>query len=144
MRPNRFWFSLVRFGSVLTVVVLTRPPGCVQVQPDWFTRRLQPSSSKHGDISHHCRLHTIRTEGEEEEERQVSCFVFISFLFYSTGGEDVFVLSFKFACLFFSHVAMTPLHDQAVPVFSDVFTRNLRYIYLLIQALLKVCQQTNS
>lgn len=43
-----------------TVVVLTRPPGCMQVHPDRLTRRLQPSSSKHGDISHHCRLRTIR------------------------------------------------------------------------------------
>lgn len=41
------------------VVVLTRPPGCVQVQPDLLTNRSQPSSSKHGTISHHCFFRTI-------------------------------------------------------------------------------------
>lgn len=41
------------------VVVLTRPPGCVQVQPDLLTNRSQPSSSKHGTISHHCFFRTM-------------------------------------------------------------------------------------
>lgn len=41
------------------VVVLTRPPGCVQVQPDLLTNRSQPSSSKHGTISHHCLFRTM-------------------------------------------------------------------------------------
>lgn len=57
----------VKISSALTVVVLTRPPGCVQVQPDWLTRRSQPSSSKQGLISHHCRLLTIRTVEDEEK-----------------------------------------------------------------------------
>lgn len=68
-----FWLS-VRGSSMLSivqecrggllsrhraVVVLTRPPGCVQVQPDLLTNRSQPSSSKHGTISHHCFFRTI-------------------------------------------------------------------------------------
>lgn len=57
----------------LTVVVLTRPPGCVQVQPDLLTNRSQPSSSKHGTISHHCFFRTIpaaeNAEKQKEEER---------------------------------------------------------------------------
>ena len=79
------WISLdqVKFSSLLTVVVLTRPPGCVQVQPDWLTRRSQPSSSKQGVISHHCWLLTIRTE-EEWEKRQVRTFHPSSFLFLQT------------------------------------------------------------
>lgn len=42
------------------MVVLTRPPGCVQVQPDLFTKRSQPSSSRHGSMSHHCLVLTMR------------------------------------------------------------------------------------
>lgn len=41
------------------VVVLTLPPGCVQVQPDLLTNRSQPSSSKQGTISHHCLFRTM-------------------------------------------------------------------------------------
>lgn len=55
----------------LTMVVLTRPPGCVQVQPECLRSRWQPSSSKHGDISHHLRDWTMRTEWGCTEERQV-------------------------------------------------------------------------
>lgn len=51
--------DLVLRGAELTVVVLTRPPGCVQVHPDLLTSRSQPSSSKHGTISHHCFFRTI-------------------------------------------------------------------------------------
>lgn len=51
----------------LTVVVLTRPPRCVQVQPEWLTSRWQPSPSKHGVISHHCRDWTISTGGATQK-----------------------------------------------------------------------------
>lgn len=56
-------------ASELTVVVLTRPPGCVQVHPDLLTNRSQPSSSKHGTISHHCLFRTIPAAEETEGER---------------------------------------------------------------------------
>lgn len=56
----------------LTVVVLTRPPGCVQVQPDLLTNRSQPSSSKHGTISHHCFFRTIpAAEENRKKERKI-------------------------------------------------------------------------
>lgn len=57
-------------GRELTVVVLTRPPGCVQVQPDLLTSRSQPSSSKHGTISHHCFFRTIPAAEKTEKEKK--------------------------------------------------------------------------
>lgn len=54
-----------------TVVVLTRPPGCVQVHPDLLTKRSQPSSSKHGTISHHCFFRTMpAAEKHRKRERK--------------------------------------------------------------------------
>lgn len=55
----------------LTVVVLTRPPGCVHVQPEWLRSRWQTSSSKHGVISHHLCDWTMSTECGYTEEKQV-------------------------------------------------------------------------
>lgn len=53
------WF-VCWLDPFLTVVVFIRPPGCVQVQPDLFINKLQPSPSKQGSISHHCLVFTIR------------------------------------------------------------------------------------
>lgn len=61
---------MARREPELTVVVLTRPPGCVQVQPDLLTNRSQPSSSKHGTISHHCFFRTIPAALNTERERK--------------------------------------------------------------------------
>lgn len=47
-------------GCVRTVVVFTRPPGCVHVQPDRLISKSQPSPSRHGSMSHHCFVLTIR------------------------------------------------------------------------------------
>lgn len=79
--PHTYWFvsGLCNLGgggalreSELTVVVLTRPPGCVQVQPDLLTNRSQPSSSKHGTISHHCFFRTMpAAENTGWEKRQL-------------------------------------------------------------------------
>lgn len=47
-----------------TVVVLTLPPGCVQVQPERLMSRSQPSVSRHGCMAHHCRLRMMRAGGD--------------------------------------------------------------------------------
>ena len=66
------WVDCVTYGAKrdpeLTVVVLTRPPGCVQVQPDLLTNRSQPSSSKHGTISHHCFFRTMPAARDRKTE----------------------------------------------------------------------------
>lgn len=49
-----------------TVVVLTLPPGCVQVQPERLMSKSQPSVSRHGCMAHHCRLRMMRAGGDRE------------------------------------------------------------------------------